>query len=132
MARSRPSNQPWHINEEEVAYYVDSKTAKTKTSKSYKCYVPKLMPAVDKGVAEQKSEFTSNSCFCNSTKCKPKSKGSVKTANYLTVKTQDNQEFKRSGLSSGSEVKIRCVGQSVDQLTMTNHVDKSTGTKYDK
>lgn len=132
MAKSRPSSQPWHINEEEVAYYVDKKTAKTKTSTSYKCYVPKLMPAIDKGVATQKSEFTSSSCFCNSSKCKPKGKKSVKTANYLTVKTQDNQEFKRSGLSSGSQVKIRCVGNSVDQLTMTNHIDKSTGTKYTK
>ena len=132
MAKSRPSSQPWHINEEEVAYYVDKKTAKTKTSTSYKCYVPKLMPAIDKGVAKQKSEFTSSSCFCNSSKCKTKAKKSVKTANYLTVKTQDNQEFKRSGLSSGSQVKIRCVGNSVDQLTMTNHIDKSTGTKYTK
>ena len=132
MAKSRPSSQPWHINEEEVAYYVDKKTAKTKTTTSYKCYVPKLMPAVDKGVAEQKSEFASSSCFCNSSKCKPKAKKAVKTANYLTVKTQDNQEFKRSGLSSGSQVKIRCVGHSVDQLTMTNHIDKSTGTKYTK
>ena len=132
MAKSRPSSQPWHINEEEVAYYVDKKTAKTKTSTSYKCYVPKLMPAIDKGVAKQKSEFTSSSCFCNSSKCKPNGKKSVKTANYLTVKTQDNQEFKRSGLSSGSQVKIRCVGNSVDQLTMTNHIDKSTGTKYTK
>ena len=132
MAKSRPSSQPWHINEEEVAYYVDKKTAKTKTSTSYKCYVPKLMPAIDKGVAKQKSEFTSSSCFCNSSKCKPKAKKFVKTANYLTVKTQDNQEFKRSGLSSGSQVKIRCVGNSVDQLTMTNHIDKSTGTKYTK
>lgn len=114
----------WTLSNEEVGYMVDEDTL-SQDVESYKVYVPNILPLIEQGDAQEIEEPLDISCFINDSGCAISSVGSVKTANYLIVKTKDNMEFKRPILKKGAELTIGNTGNSVNTLYITNMKDES-------
>ena len=114
----------WTLSNEEVGYMVDEDTL-SQDAESYKVYVPNILPLIEQGDAQEIDEPLDISCFINDSGCAISSVGSVKTANYLVVKTKDNMEFKRPILKKGAELTIGNTGNSVNTLYITNMKDES-------
>lgn len=114
----------WTLSNEEVGYMVDEDTL-SQDAESYKVYVPNILPLIEQGDAQEIEEPLDISCFINDSGCAISSVGSVKTANYLIVKTKDNMEFKRPILKKGAELTIGNTGNSVNTLYITNMKDES-------
>lgn len=118
----------WTLNTEEVGYMVDE-DALSQDAESYKVYVPNILPLIEQGDAQEVDEPLDVSCFINDSACAVSSMGSVKTANYLIIKTKDNMEFKRPILKKGAELTIGNTGNSVNTLYITNMKDESEYSK---
>lgn len=114
----------WTLSNEEVGYMVDEDTL-SQDAESYKVYVPNILPLIEQGDAQEIEEPLDISCFINDSGCAVSSVGSVKTANYLIIKTKDNMEFKRPILKKGAELTIGNTGNSVNTLYITNMKDES-------
>lgn len=114
----------WTLSNEEVGYMVDEDTL-SQDAESYKVYVPNILPLIEQGDAQEIEEPLDISCFINDSGCAISSVGSVKTANYLIIKTKDNMEFKRPILKKGAELTIGNTGNSVNTLYITNMKDES-------
>ena len=128
MAFQRPSAEPWKVNEEEVAYVTQPASVR---SSSFKCFVPKLMPALTGGVALDKPEFFNTNFLCNSSECKPTLSSTVTTSNYVTVKNSKNLHWKKDTFGMNTQVKVQSVGNSTENLKMTSKIDNTTGEDFD-
>lgn len=129
MAFQRPAAEPWEMNEEEVAYV--TQPANVKISPTFKCYVPKMMPALTGGVALDIPEFFDTNFLCNSPECKPTLNPTVTTSNYVTVKNVRNLHWKKDTLGLNSKVRIKSTGGATENLKMTSKLDPTTGEDFD-
>ena len=129
MAFQRPAAEPWEMNEEEVAYI--SQPANVKTAPTFKCYVPKMMPALSGGVALDIPEFFDTNFLCNSPECKPTLNPTVTTSNYVTVKNVKNIHWKYNTLPINGKVRIQSTGKATENLKITSKLDPTTGEDFD-
>ena len=129
MAFQRPAAEPWEMNEEEVAYV--TQVANVKSSPTFKCYVPKMMPALTGGIALDKPEFFNTSFLCNSPECKPTINPTVTTSNYVTVNNVKNLHWKKDTMGINAKVRIQSTGKSTENLKMTSKLDPTMGNDFD-
>ena len=114
----------WALNDEETAVMVGEDVS-VKGAESYKVYIPNIMPMVEQGDATETPMALTSSCFINAGDCSVSVASTVQSANYIKVKTADNQMFARPIMRKGSTLKIRAKGKSVDRLYVTNHADET-------
>ena len=128
MAFQRPSAEPWKVNEEEVAYVVEAASVRAST---FKCYIPKMMPALTGGIALDKPEFFNTNFLCNSSECKPTVAPTVTTSNYVTVNNAKNLHWRKENFLPNTKVRIQSVGNSTENLKMTSKIDNTSGEDFD-
>lgn len=129
MAFQRPSAEEWKVNEEEVGYVLEA--ANVKTAPSFKCYIPKMMPALTGGIAMNIPDFINTTFLCNAPECKPTVSNVVTTSNYVTVKNSKNLHWKKKTLMPNSKVRVQSVGNSTENLKMTSKIDPTVGEDFD-
>lgn len=92
------------------------------SSKTFKVYIPRILPLVKFGKAKIKTVSLNKNCFINSAKCKPSVASQIKTVNYITIKAAPLSKFP-SKIIHGEKLKINVANHNIDRLTVASKSD---------
>lgn len=122
------SIEKWKIGDEEIAFLVDPTIPSG--SPTMHVYIPKIQPMIPRGAPTITQVPLQNTCFINDPACKPSVSSTISTQNYKTVQRNNNDWFANNTLNSGAQLKLEVLNNNVDQMFVTNKIDKSSGEKW--
>lgn len=118
----------WRVNEIEVGYNLEktAKTAGLTEEKTWKVFIPKILPLIMLDIPKDTPESLSASVFINAKDCKPTVQPMIKTRNYVMVTRPANRSFTYKYKTHGMELEVDVLHGNLDNLRISNNVDKST------
>lgn len=121
--------EPWHINNQETAYNVESSGGHggcgSTRSGSWRVYIPKIMPLISMGTARRSRVSIDTSILVNASSCRPTLNRIISELNYIMADKPSSVGFANPWKGHGMKLEVEVLHNNVDNIRVTNVFDNS-------